>query len=155
MGYTRGDIIAMVPDGHVWGRAESMDVWLAEGGAEEDFPSPWLCILSVPSEPVDLNLAEPWLEEDPDEVGSTIDRLPRLWFVDFDALPPGIRRRLDVPGGTATQGRNVRRFITNKQDDSTLPVRSSTNQGRHRHLGTSARNFVGARPSRRHNRGHI
>lgn len=36
--YQKGDVVAVFEDGHVFGRMESLDVWLSEGHAREDWP---------------------------------------------------------------------------------------------------------------------
>jgi len=142
--YERGDILAVVPDTHIWGREESMAIWLGDGRAAEDFPNPHLGILRMPSEPVDLNLADPFLEDALDEGQPSTEVLKqRLWYVDIDALPPGVANSLTSPGGDAQVGRNRRSAIKNKYDGSSLPLRNeSDGNTRHRHTNTNPRDRV-------------
>lgn len=48
--YQAGDIVTVRPDGHLWGRMESKDVWEEEGNRPEDWPGNF-CVLKVPGVP--------------------------------------------------------------------------------------------------------
>lgn len=50
--YMDGDVVAVVPDDHVWGRMESLVVWVKEGNAPELWPGKFV-IVTLP----DLSVA--------------------------------------------------------------------------------------------------
>lgn len=165
--YLRGDILAVVADIHVWSPLELQGLWLAgspiglpdeyrtveEGGSYPqrtavNFPNPWIAVAQFPSYRLDVNLAEPWLQEDPDDVEATTMFGPRGWYLDLDGLPPGVLNSLEQPGGEASLGKNRLRWIKHRETgesvDSVPGWDSDITQGnfKHRHLGTGARTRV-------------
>lgn len=48
--YADGDVVTVRPDGHVWGRMESLAVWLAEGRARADWPGGF-AVVTIPDLP--------------------------------------------------------------------------------------------------------
>lgn len=123
--FESGDIIAVAADSHVWGRAETMQEWVAAGRLEADFPTPGFSVLRLVDEPPDLNLVEPWLEVDPnappDEPESTITVRSRLWCVSLSGLPGNVRNQLQTPGADVTTARNRRSAIIRKDTNVSLP----------------------------------
>jgi hypothetical protein len=161
--YLRGDILAAVPDVHVWGPFEVMSRWSASdevafpNGLPDDlvgvsrttgnFPNPQFAVVRFPSYRCDLNLAEAWLDSDGGGGTEVIGR--RLWWLDLDDLPPGQRNSLEAPGGEATLGANRLPAIKNRHDGlsvTDVPAwDSDTTQGniRQRHPGTMTRDRLG------------
>jgi hypothetical protein len=86
--YRRGDIVAIVPDGHVWGRYESLQVWIAEGRPAAEYPGEFY-ILKVPGVSVErltVYLAD-WSD--------TLDLgYRRLWRFLASELTVGLRTQL-------------------------------------------------------------
>lgn len=168
--YLRGDVLAVLLDVVPFGPLEVVSLWLSgdpiglpdeyrsgqdfppgtfEQRTSLNFPNPWSAVVRYPSFRCDLNLAEPWLEDDPRDPGeSTRMASPRLWFLDLDALPPGQRSSLEQPGGEATLGANRLRAITNRADatDITDVVGWDDDETlgnvKHRYPGSNARNWV-------------
>lgn len=166
-GYTAGDILAVLPDIHVWSPLEVASLWLAtnplglpdryktvaEGGTfpprtAANFPNPWSAVARFPSYRCDLNLADTWLEIDLTELGAFRAREKRLWFLDLDALPPGQRSSLQQPGGEGTLGANRLSAVRNKHNGGAITdvagwdtlTQANT---RHRYSGTSNKSHVG------------
>lgn len=142
-GFGVGDIIAVVPGVHVWGREEVMALWLGDGNDAADFPNPHFAVVQMPSEPCDLNLAGPALAVDPDDPDGHVVIARHLWYLDLADLPVGPRNSLLQPGGQAQIGRNRRSAIKNRLDGSSLPPGAADDGNtKHRHPGTDPRVWV-------------
>ncbi len=141
-GYDVGDILAVVPDTHLFGNYETLAAWVASGRAPEDFPNSNLAVVELPLEPPDLNLAEPELEQDPFEAGGSRQTLKRGWRFDLDRLPRPVRAQLEAPGAVVAFPRARRDVVRRKVDDLQLPLRAE-NDGNTtgRHPASSARRF--------------
>lgn len=165
-GYERGDILAVLPDIHVWSALEVASTWLASdavaiaaGLPEEyrapfirntaNFPNPQFAIARYPSYRCDLNLAEPLMAVDPNDPEATINIGRRLWYIDLDSLPPGQRNSLEQPGGEGTLGANRLNAIKSRFDATDITTSnawtSDTTLGNspHRHPFTDARTRSG------------
>lgn len=82
--YMRGDPVAVFPDDHVWGRYESLEVWLAEGRARADWPDEF-AILELTG--LDETVARDYLEEVFQMGASALELAQRRkYFADIDAL---------------------------------------------------------------------
>ena len=129
-GYTRGDILAIAPDGHTWGLEEDPDVWVAAGRDPDVFPNPFV-IVELPRYPPDADLAEV-LEIETDD-GFDVDER-RAWGVDLDA--------------TTARGRKLRATTADirSKDGAALPLSASRDQ-------TPDRGQVGAKRPPRPKRG--
>ena len=46
--YEAGDIVSVLPDGHQFGREESLTAWTAAGRSQATFPG-WFYIIDIPS----------------------------------------------------------------------------------------------------------
>lgn len=120
-GFEAGDIIAAVPDSHVWGREESVDVWVAAGNLAGDFPNPSFSIVQLDEEPCDLNLAE----ADIDVESNMVAR--RTWRLNLSLLPPGDVAQL-TPGAVVSLNRaSTRARIRDKHGNRQLPPDASNN----------------------------
>lgn len=169
--YLRGDILAVVPDTHVWSPLEVAALWLAndplglpdeyktasEGGTFPDrttanFPNPQFAAVQFPSYRADCNLAEPWLTpdiENPEDNEGTKQQARRLWFLDLDALPPGVRNSIEQPGGQAQLGANRLSAIKERKTGTSITdlagweLDTAKGNELHRFPGSSARAFLG------------
>ena len=45
--WQRGDIVAVQPDGHLWGRLETKAAWIASGGLADEWPGEYF-LLKIP-----------------------------------------------------------------------------------------------------------
>jgi hypothetical protein len=86
--YRRGDIVYIAPDGHTWGRRESLAVWVTEGNAAADYPGEFY-ILKVPG--VSVSRLTQYLEKWTD----TLDLgYRRLWRFLASELSTNLRNKL-------------------------------------------------------------
>ncbi len=74
-----GDVISVRPDGWVWGKAESLEAWLADGGLADDYPG-LTCVVDLPG--IDPAKLEPLLNQNLDT--SVLER--RVWKIDLALL---------------------------------------------------------------------
>ena len=131
-----GDIIAVLPDSHAFGREETMAAWVAAGGAADAFPNPQFSVLQIPGEPVDLNLADPELTDDTHSGQATATVSAKsAWHVDMARLTPPEATALAEPGAVVDLNRGRGRVLVRlRHDDSGLPPRPENNGdlvGRH------------------------
>lgn len=146
-GYQRGDIIAVMPDGHSWGLEEDIDAWTAAGRDAADFPNPF-AIVTLPGYPPDLDLMDPIEElvedENPDRPPDAEVVTKASWRVNVAALalPDGVK------GGRVQA---TRALITRHGDNVQLPLTLSTDQTRGRALVPGIRKPKG--PVRKRRRG--
>ena len=134
IGFKVGDIIAVRPDDLPFGRAESIEVWVAEGRNPDDFPGAHFGIIDIPDEPVDLNLMDPEFEANPHPRAGIGDRrrsAERAWRVDPGRLTIAQWAALQEPGARIVLPREIgRQAIRRKEDDQGIPPRF-INDGNH------------------------
>lgn len=105
--YKRGDIVGVFEDGHVWGRQESKQQWLAEGGTAASWPGQGkFVIVKLPG--IALVKAQQLLEHQlgEDDTGAVFQDKNgrqqvfrrRRWRVSFDNLPVSVRNTLSTSG---------------------------------------------------------
>lgn len=87
--YKRGDIVVSMPDGHEWGREETL---------------PTFVVVKVPG--IDHERAAKYLE--------STDSLRRKFRIRVDDVPPAILRQLRDTGETTVTWSQVRGFIRDK-----------------------------------------
>lgn len=117
--FEAGDIIAVLPDGHRFGRYETAEEWVAAGRDRAAFPNPAFTVIDLPGEPADLNLAEPGYAIDHLGKKETIEK--RAWWVDLDRLSKDQRAEVESAGAVVRWPKRRRRVIRRKHDDRELP----------------------------------
>jgi hypothetical protein len=81
-----GDVVFVAPDGHVWGRMESYEVWVAEGRDPAAWPGGF-AIVRLPS--MSLAAAEDLLDEGKGNDGREYRRLRKLDYAALERRDPG------------------------------------------------------------------
>lgn len=143
-GYQRGDIIAVMPDTHVWGKAETLASWVAAGETAGSFINPGFAAVQLATDPVDLNLADPMLMDDPVDGIKHHPTNKRAWFVDIDSLPGNVKRDFDDPGAVVVLPSNRWSAVKRRADGVSKPGRiPDASQQRTRLSGTSERERLG------------
>jgi len=130
-----GDIISVHPDNHRFGNYESLEVWVAGGGAPEEFPSANMGIIDLPGEPADVNLMDAAFYE----TGAVAFK--RGWSLNLKNLSRTNSEKLNSLGGHIVLSRGEgRRLISRKTDGQPLPPRLESDDGeKHRFADTEVR----------------
>lgn len=128
--WKRGMLVVVQEDGHIWGRLESKQVWIAEGNTAASWPQQGhLAILKIPGVPAAKAraLLDPQNSDDAgvpvwDEVGegtlvpATFRR--RGWRLVFDSLPNNVRNTVAQTGEFTTTVSAIRNFLRRIRDNA-------------------------------------
>lgn len=126
--YKRGMPVQVQEDGHVWGRLESKQVWIAEGRDPAQWPSQGkFAIVKIPGVPKGRALA--FLDEQfVDDVGldyfrTVLDLRPsryrrRAWRLLVDNIPNNLRNQLLNNGEVTVTVTQVRNYLRRIRDDA-------------------------------------
>lgn len=118
--WKRGMVVNVFEDGHVWGRLESKQVWIAEGNSAASWPQQGrVAILKIPG--VTAARAEALLERQlVDDAGQPVSDTyrRRAWRLVFDSLPNNVRNTVAQTGELTTTVSAVRNFLRRIRDDA-------------------------------------
>ena len=98
--YKRGDIVVVMPDGHMWGTSETL---------------PDFVVVKVPG--VDHERAQQLIESEVEIDPETGERIPvrrRRWNIKVDDVPLAVRKALRNNGEVTVTWNQVRNFVQNK-----------------------------------------
>ena len=114
--YKRGDLVAVFPSGHVWGRLESKQVWVAEGNAAEDWPNKFRIVVI---EGLSLEKAKRYVQPQTSggviSGGSIRDIVRRRKFrFNVDNFPSGFLETLEQDGRAVIELPNLITRVQNK-----------------------------------------
>ena len=138
--FDAGDILYVFPDSQVMGNRETMERWIANGGAEQDFPNPQFSVVTLAGIPADKNLSESEIVHRPlpDDPNNHDRSLARGWYLDLDQMSPPTKAAVEEPGAEVDlMPGQARAWIKRKRDGMALPVRVTGNgETRDRHPDT-------------------
>lgn len=110
--YKRGDLVLVRSDGHIWGRRESKQQWLAEGLAEADWPNRYV-IIKIPD--LTIEVARRFVGE-----RFIVVRRRRLFRVLLNELPQNVKNKLTADGEYTANLAKVKNYIRSKADETTI-----------------------------------
>ena len=120
--WKRGMVVAVHEDGHVWGRLESKQVWIAEGRSAASWPQQGrMAILKIPG--VSAARAKALLEMQSETdlavelpLGGIFRR--RRWHLVFDSLSNTVRNAVSRDGEFTTTVSAIRNFLRRIRDNA-------------------------------------
>lgn len=124
--YKVGMPVVIFEDGHIWGREESKQVWIAEGKLSADWPGQGkFVIIKIPGVPAvkAQTLLDKQTEDDAgtplvDAQGSPIVYRRRRWQLLSGSLPAGVKSTLATTGEYTTTVAAVRSYLRRIRDDA-------------------------------------
>lgn len=117
--YKRGMPVVVYEDGHVWGRLESKQTWIAEGNAAATWPSQGaLVILKIPGVPASQMSALCDVQMEDDAGAALVDAFRRRrWQFALGRLPVQIKDTLNTSGEYTATKQQVRAYLRRIRDD--------------------------------------
>lgn len=103
--YERGDIVVAMPDGWGWGKEE-------HPMTSTESPTPFF-IVKIPG--VTVKEAQKYLQPEVDDTNPTIVLSRRLWRINIDDVPSGIKKTILDTGEVTLEFAQIKNFIHNKQ----------------------------------------
>jgi len=94
--YKRGDVVVVMPDGNVWGKAEGL---------------PKFVIVKVPGLPVDQ--ARKYVESEADATGDNIITRRKFKLL-VDDIPQALKNQLKAKGEVTVSWNQVKSYVKNK-----------------------------------------
>lgn len=113
-------IVNVFEDGHVWGRFESKQIWIAEGNSAALWPQQGrMAILKIPGVLAEkaLSLLNTQLVDDAGVPVFTVFRR-KEWKLVFDTLPLAVRNEVLSTGEYTTTVVAIRSFLRRIRDDA-------------------------------------
>jgi len=121
--YKIGMIVMVTADGYGWGPRESKQVWLAQGGAEVDWPGKFV-IVRIPGVAVStvLEIMAEQFEDDNnipqvDEEGDPTVYRRRRWRILVSSIPASIKNTLLADGEVTVTKAKIRNYIRRIRDN--------------------------------------
>lgn len=123
--WKRGMPISVFDDGHIWGREESKQAWIAEGRTAASWPNQGkLAIVKIPGVPASkaLALIAPQMEDDDGvqqfdaRTAKPIIYRRRRWRLLVDSISSMVRNQLLAAGEVSVTVAQIRNFLQRVRD---------------------------------------
>lgn len=132
--WKRGEVVTVQADGHPWGRAESLETWVAEGRDARSFPGNFT-VVKLPGVPVGrleglIETHKELVEVETPQGTELRERMVnrRLWAVDDSELTGAERGSFDGRVVTLSETR-VGTVVKSRRDGGTYGDRTRVSRG--------------------------